>query len=493
MKGFLINLSGARPEILDKCPTERGKFEGIGGAVLITSSLAALSMWFALTTAVGLNAVVSVVPAAAWGLAIMSLDRWLVTSIPADGARRWRLAVPRILLALLLGFVVSTPLVLQIFKSEIDAQITEIKQHRADDFQARQRDGEIGKQVVSLRGQVAARQKVVDSNGDVPVDPATDPKVKALTAERDKQQQETTKLYKEWQCQLYGGANCPRKGDGPLAQASKKAYDEAQGRVNDLNAQIDARKKQLSSDDEQSKRARVDQAKQDLPKLQEQLDAAVRRQADLQRAFDAENKADGGLLIRLQALDQASGKDLTLNGARLLLFLLFLVIECLPVSVKLMQKPGNYERVLALAARREYQDARDSLSPVPTAHGGHAASSVRDIWTRDRDAPDPAAPAADAEKAAAEPERPTRVQEPWDETDPAGPRGFDVPRPAPPARPAERMNGTATRYDSAPPAEEPISPDDTALRAMDAGRADRDDDLSGDSGGIELYPDNDPY
>ena len=34
------------------------------------------------------------------------------------------------------------------------------------------------------------------------------------------------------------------------------------------------------------------------------------------------------------------------TGARILLFLLFLVIECLPVTVKLLQQPGNYEQIL---------------------------------------------------------------------------------------------------------------------------------------------------
>jgi hypothetical protein len=477
MKGLLISLSGARPEILDKCPTERGKFEGIGGAVLITSGLAMISMWFALSTAVGVNPVLAVVPAVLWGLAILTLDRWLVTSMPADGARRWRFALPRVAMALLLGFVVSTPLVLQIFHTEIDAQITEIKQNRADDFLRTQQNGALGKQITSLRAQVAAQQKVIDSGGDVALDPATDPRVKSLTAERDKAQQDASARYKEWQCQLYGGPNCPRKGDGPLAQASKRAYDTAQATVNDLNDQIDQRKRQLSASDDASKRFRVEQAREALPKLQQQLDTAQRRQADLQRAFDAENKADGGLLIRLQALNEASGQDFTLNSARFLLFLLFLLIECLPVTVKLMQKPGNYERILAIAARREYRDARDSLNPVPGPRD-ESAGTVRDIWLRGRGGP-PSEPAPETPTE----RRPTSVQEIWGRTGPAAPE--------PPGDPGP-VNG-ATRYDRPAETDDHLSPDDTALREMD----DPDDVLAGDgpetSGRVQLYPENDDY
>lgn len=55
MRTLLITLSGARPEILKLCPTEQGKFEGIGGAVLTTSVLAVVSMTFALNSALGVS------------------------------------------------------------------------------------------------------------------------------------------------------------------------------------------------------------------------------------------------------------------------------------------------------------------------------------------------------------------------------------------------------------------------------------------------------
>src|SRR4051794_26448464 len=126
MREFLIALSGARPEVLERCPTERAKFEGIGGAVLTTSVLAFVSMTFALNSALGVNVVLALLAGLVWGLVILSLDRWLVSTMKADAPRRWPLAIPRILMAFLLGFVISTPLVLQIFKSEIDAQIVQI-------------------------------------------------------------------------------------------------------------------------------------------------------------------------------------------------------------------------------------------------------------------------------------------------------------------------------------------------------------------------------
>ena len=67
-----ISLSGARSEVLELCPTERIKFESLGWAILITSGMATVSMWFALSSAMGVNPFVAVLPALGWGLIIMA-------------------------------------------------------------------------------------------------------------------------------------------------------------------------------------------------------------------------------------------------------------------------------------------------------------------------------------------------------------------------------------------------------------------------------------
>ncbi|OLT36888.1 hypothetical protein BJF79_30515 [Actinomadura sp. CNU-125] len=387
MRRFLISLSGARPEILDRCPSERTKYEGIGGAVLTTCVLAALSMWFAIHSALGANPFLAAPIALIWGAAIMSLDRWLVTSIPAEG-KRGRYAAPRIVMAVLLGAVISTPLVLQIFKPEIDARIAEIKQERSDEFADAQRTGELGRQVAALQKQVGTLQEVVRSRGDVPLDPATDPEIKTLERQRDDQQKVVQKHYDEWQCQLYGGPDCPNEGPGPLAQASKAAYDKARERAAELEGQIEARKRELAAGSEAAKSTRLQQATAELPKVQQQLQDAQRQQKMLEDEFVKGNDGMNGLLIRLQALSDVSRGDVTLVGVRLLLFLFFLLIECLPVLVKLMLKPGNYDRILALEVKREMREARAEARPVPA--GGLARGPDRDrsatgilpIWQR---------------------------------------------------------------------------------------------------------------
>ena len=48
--------------------------------------------------------------------------------MPVDGTRKFAMAVPRLALALLLGTLISTPLVLRVFQSEINAQIAKMQQ-----------------------------------------------------------------------------------------------------------------------------------------------------------------------------------------------------------------------------------------------------------------------------------------------------------------------------------------------------------------------------
>ncbi len=433
MNNLLISLSGARPEILARCPTERLKFQSLGWAILITSGMATVSMWFALSSAMGVNPFLAALPALMWGLIIMGIDRWLVTSMPVGGARRLTIAIPRLLMALLLGSLISTPIVLRIFQSEINAQIAVIKAQRASAFLAEQQHDQVGQQVVYWRKDVANLQKVIDSGGEVALNPATYPQVQSLTKQRAAAQAQAQQEYQQWQCQLYGGSGCTVKGNGPLAQASERAYNQDEAQVQSLTGQIQQRGQQLSATDAASKQARLQQAKTALPGAQQQLSVAVARQNELQQTFDAQNEATNGLLIRLQALDQLAGKGFTLNAARLLLFLLFLVIECLPVTVKLLQQPGNYEKILRAAADRELKDAQKAYRTRPRSSGMAATApptltlpgadtptrrntSLRSIWERPTEAvstwPDsaPADPAPE-ERPAADSEEHTRLDD----------------------------------------------------------------------------------
>ena len=91
--------------------------------------MAAISLAFALVTALKVPLWAALPFALAWGVAIVSLDRLFVVSLQRRGPWWAHLlrAVPRLLLALLLGVVISTPFVLQIFRPEIEHEITQLQ------------------------------------------------------------------------------------------------------------------------------------------------------------------------------------------------------------------------------------------------------------------------------------------------------------------------------------------------------------------------------
>ena len=68
-----------------------------------------------------------------WGLLIFNLDRYIVATIgKGDGTSKitkeeWKIARPRLLMAILLGIVIATPLELKIFEKEIETVVERLK------------------------------------------------------------------------------------------------------------------------------------------------------------------------------------------------------------------------------------------------------------------------------------------------------------------------------------------------------------------------------
>lgn len=373
---FLVTLSGARPEILARCPTERIKFQSLGWAILITCGMATVSMLFALTSAMGFPLIAALPVAIMWGLIIMGIDRWLVTSMPIDGRRKLFVAAPRLVLALLLGSLISTPIVLRIFESEINNQISIIKETNEANFLSSQQHSAIQSRINTWQSTVNNLQGVIDSRGAKPLNPAEDPVVQGLTTQLTSERKVAASDYKAWQCQLYGGCGAPR-GDGVLAQASETRYNADEQQITSLTNQIAEREQALQATDVSSEQSRLEQAQSALPNAKAQLAAAQAEENSLLGNFQSTNSSTNGLLIRLKALDQLSAGDSTLQAARVLLFLLFLVIEILPVTVKLLQQPGNYEEILRTVARRELRQAQWELRGGPGAAAPHDESSLR--------------------------------------------------------------------------------------------------------------------
>jgi len=125
---FFWFCSGAHIELLKKYPTEHNKFVGIGATIFFTALFASLSGGYAMYFVFAGNPaapVFAIIFGLLWGLAIFNMDRYIVSSIKKTGSSNHQImqALPRILLAIMIGIVISRPLELKIFDKEIKQKL----------------------------------------------------------------------------------------------------------------------------------------------------------------------------------------------------------------------------------------------------------------------------------------------------------------------------------------------------------------------------------
>jgi hypothetical protein len=120
---LLRALAGVQEPTLNWVPEERSRYTAMGGLVLGTAVLATISMFVAIHLVTGTFAA-SLIFAPIWGLFILSLDRWLVSTAPSGRvAERLMSYLPRLFLALMTGVVVAEPLVLAVFSREVEQAV----------------------------------------------------------------------------------------------------------------------------------------------------------------------------------------------------------------------------------------------------------------------------------------------------------------------------------------------------------------------------------
>jgi Domain of unknown function (DUF4407) len=129
---FLWWCAGSHQPSLKDCPTEHTKHAGLGGVLLATFVLASLSAGYAIYS-VFKNPLWAILFGVIWGLIIFNFDRFLVSTMRKYGvspAKQIWIAVPRIILALLIGITISRPLELKIFEQEINTKVAENRHHK---------------------------------------------------------------------------------------------------------------------------------------------------------------------------------------------------------------------------------------------------------------------------------------------------------------------------------------------------------------------------
>jgi hypothetical protein len=349
---FLLTVAGANRDVLRSAPKERGKQVAMGAVLVSTAGLAAVSASYALFLALHLPWPIAVVGGVVWGLVILNLDRWLVVSSPRLKSKLGTLAMalPRVVLAVLIGAVVSTPLTLAVFSAEIGTEVREMAAEQEDAF-TRQLDGDSRyEQLPALKEQIALLQADI-ADGVTPADVAEDSEVTNLQrrfADADERYQAAEVAFNQ---EIDGTGGTGDRGFGPATDARRADRDRLRVERDALAQELDTLKAQVNAKllDEEAQNT-VNQ-KADLEKLQGLVaDTEQKRASDISKHEEAVGTSDG-ILARLTALDRIQEDNPSLATAHWMLFAFMTALECLPILFKTMlalAPPSLYERLLKL-------------------------------------------------------------------------------------------------------------------------------------------------
>lgn len=296
---FFLFCSGADRKILEQSPTELNKYKGVGATVFFTGLFAFVASSYALFTVFN-NYFTSVLFGLLWGLLIFNLDRYIVSSLKKKGNPFYdfALALPRLILAVIISLVISKPLELKIFETEINAEIISMQQEKRMEHETLLKSrfendlAEVDAEILAYNAQLTTLRTTKES----------------LTAEALKEADGT------------GGSKI--RNMGPIYKAKIAAAEKAGSEYQTKEAELN-------------------------PKLL----AAETRKNDIIKNRDAELKkmefaAMNGFASRMEALSRITSKSHAIYLASIFLILLFIAIETAPMFVKLISERAPYDYLL---------------------------------------------------------------------------------------------------------------------------------------------------
>ena len=314
---FLWWCAGAYQNLLKECPSEQTKYAGLGGVLLATFALAALSAGYAIYTVFN-EPLPAVLFAVLWGLIIFNFDRFLVSTMRKYGVSRRKqlwMAAPRVALALLIGFTIARPLELKIFEKEIDVQIT------ANRHQKMLLNDSL------LRAENAATLTAATSERD------------RLTTRQVSLQDTLHRLRQAYIEEADGTGGSGRRGIEQLTRLKQDAYNNE---LQHVTPELQLLQQQIAYQDSLIRQANASHE--------------IRR-----REYEAQVTSDVGFLERNKALADLASRESSVWWAMLLISLLIILIETGPILSKLIMNTGPYDLALAKLELKQMAAAEEDM------------------------------------------------------------------------------------------------------------------------------------
>lgn len=370
---FLWLCAGVNRDILRQCPTDYAKYAGTGGTILFTALMAMLSGGYALSTVFNnAHPAVWCVFGIFWGLLIFNLDRLIVNTMYSDGKPTisWMelmSGLPRIIMAIFLGFVISTPLELKIYEDEISIQIEKDKnverdrliandQHRLDSLQVRKTTLQSAPppSAANLQAINIGNNELMQENNNLHAQ--ADNLTGKIASENSKINQ-------------YSNLNRQEAHQGQytnrIAQARSRRA-EYQRQLRQVNMKInDNTAKLMANDQDFKKHVEVDQAqkKKDVDAIDKDIETLSARINKKDTTFDKTlSEKYGGFQARMKAFNEMKESEPSTKWSALFITLLFIIIECAPTFFKMMMSEGSYDDMLRAERAKLYAKTQEIIS-----------------------------------------------------------------------------------------------------------------------------------
>lgn len=321
LTSFLCWCAGAYEPILEKCPSQITKYYTMGTVLCITATLASLSggyFFYSVFDEIALAVIFGIF----WGLAIFSLDRYIVTNLDFNkgGILKNLGAIARILLAICLGIVIAKPLELKIFEKEITGQIS-----------------------------IDNRDKInIQLNSDSTL-LAVNNRIKLLEIEKEKldssliQRKAAVSQYnKDYVDELKGtgtGLATNVKGFGPEAERKLKIYESENKSYSNYEDEVKTRKGQIRTDKESLEKERI--------RIENNINEPINN--------------SNGPLAQLNALHNLIKDEQHLRITNIMITLIFMLFELAPVLVKISMKKESYEELLQAFEEENNRSSKDEM------------------------------------------------------------------------------------------------------------------------------------
>lgn len=318
---FLWWCAGVNKKILRQCPADYSRYAGSGGTILFTALMAMLSGGYAMYF-VFHSTNKAIAFGIFWGLLIFNLDRYIYNSMYSDGlpTKFWdkvRPGLPRIILAIFIGVVISTPLEMKIFEERIDSQVVIERNKRINEAKKLGEEGNKGDQeeiqtILNNLNQIAQEKKELDTK-------------------KNEIEEKLEEANKELLLEVEGKALSGKKGRGPIYEEKEAFRDSTQKRLDRWN------------DEHRIDYNRINTTQtllnNQLGNLQSRVNSS--NEKIINEAEEANEK--DGFCARYEAFAIIKSENHSLNVVSIIIMMLFIVIEIVPTIFKMMMTSGEYD------------------------------------------------------------------------------------------------------------------------------------------------------